>query len=163
MIIGAIHVVCGVACLIFGAVIFLNLKGTRRHRVFGNAYVISMVLLNVTALCIYRLTGHFNLFHLFAILSLVMLFVGWIQVYFRRHFRRWFYRHYVYMSWSYAGLVAATSNEAFVRIPALVTIVHRAGNWVILAAQIVILGICALLLSVNKSRIHQRYAGMISE
>jgi hypothetical protein len=64
------------------------------------------------------------------------------------------------MSWSYAGLVAATSNEAFVRVPALMTIVHRAGNWVILTAQIIILGICAVLLRLNKTRI-QRYAGMV--
>jgi uncharacterized membrane protein len=157
MIIGAVHVFSGVVCLILGALIFLNTKGTRFHRTLGNVYVLAMLLLNVTALCIYRLTGHFNLFHLFALLSLIMVFVGWIQVYFRRHFKRWFYRHYVYMCWSYAGLVAATSNEAFVRVPALKAIVHRTGNWVILAAQIAILGACALLLSLNRTWLHERY------
>lgn len=137
-------------------------KATRPHRALGNVYVISMVLLNITALCIYRLTGHFNLFHLFAILSLVMVLIGWSQVAFRRRFRRWFYRHYTYMCWSYASLVAATSNEAFVRIPALKTVVQRNGNWVILAAQVVILGLCAVLLRINKTRLLETYGGLAS-
>jgi hypothetical protein len=64
------------------------------------------------------------------------------------------------MCWSYASLVAATSNEAFVRVPALKAIVHRSGNWIILAAQVVILGICAVLLARNKTRLHQRYGGL---
>jgi len=160
VIIGAIHILSGVVCLILGAFIFLNTKGTRFHRILGNGYVVAMVLLNVTALGIYRLTGHFNLFHLFAIVSLIMVMVGWTQVYFRRHFKRWFYRHYIYMCWSYAGLIAATSNEAFVRVPALKVIVHRTGNWVILAAQIAILAACALLLTLNKTRLQERYGGL---
>src|ERR1051326_4159570 len=95
--IGIVHTLCGVLCLIFGGVIFLSPKATRRHRTLGIAYVIAMLVLNLTALCIYHLTGRFNLFHLFAILSLAMVLIGWSQVAFRRHFRRWFYRHYTYM------------------------------------------------------------------
>lgn len=159
MIIGAFHTVCGIICLVVGGIIFSATKATRKHRALGNIYVVTMLLLNVTALCIYRLTGHFNLFHLFALGSLVMVLVGWSQVFFRRHFKRWFYRHYMYMCWSYGGLVAATSNEAFVRVPALKTIVHRTGNWVILATQVLILGGCAILLRRNKTRLLQRYAG----
>jgi uncharacterized membrane protein len=153
-----VHTVCGGSCLLLGAFIFLNLKGTSLHRTVGTTYVLAMIALNVTALCIYHLTGRFNLFHLFALLSLAMVLIGWSQVVFRRRFQRWFYRHYTYMCWSYAGLVAATSNEAFVRVPALRRIVQRTGNWLILATQLVILGLCAFLLSRNNTRLQQKYA-----
>jgi uncharacterized membrane protein len=153
------HTLCGTACLVLGAIVLLNTKATRLHRYLGTTYVLAMVAVNVTALCIYHLTGHVNLFHLFAILSLLMVLIGWSQVLFRRRFRRWLYRHYTYMSWSYAGLVAATANEAFVRVPALKGLVQRTGNWIILATQCVILGYCAFLLSRNKNRLQQKYAG----
>lgn len=155
-----VHIVCGASCLVLGASIIFNVKGTRLHRMIGTAYVLAMIALNLTALCIYHLTGQFNLFHLFAILSLAMVLIGWVQVVFRRRLKRWFYRHYTYMCWSYAGLIAATANEAFVRVPALKTIVHRTGNWPILATQAVILGLCAVLLSGNKTRLQEKYAGL---
>src|SRR5205807_8427615 len=119
-----VHTVCGTGSLMLGAVVFFNVKGTRLHRMVGNAYLLCMIAVNVTALCIYHLTGSVNLFHLFAVLSLLMVLIGWSQVVFRRRFHRWLYRHYTYMCWSYAGLVAATSNEAFVRVPVLKTLVH---------------------------------------
>src|SRR5258708_10591109 len=123
-----VHTVCGVGCLVLGAFVFFTVKGTRFHRTVGTAYVLAMIALNVTALCIYHLTGRFNLFHLFAVLSLLMVLIGWAQVAFRRYLQRWFYRHYTYMCWSYAGLVAATSNEAFVRVPVLKALVQRIRN-----------------------------------
>jgi len=153
-----IHVVCGTACLGLGAIVFFNVKATRWHRTVGTAYVLAMVAVNVTALCIYHLTGSFNLFHLFAVLSLLMVLIGWSQVVFRRYLRRWFYRHYTYMCWSYAGLVAATSNEAFVRVPLLKALVQRTGNWLILATQVLILGLCAILLRHHQIRLQQKYA-----
>jgi uncharacterized membrane protein len=152
------HTFSGVACLVLGAFVFFNVKGTRRHRIVGGAYVFTMLVLNLTALCIYHLTGRFNLFHVFAILSLAMVSVGWAQVLYRHRLRRWFYRHYTYMSWSYAGLLAATCNEAFVRVPALNGIVKSTGNWIILATQALLLGLCAILLRRNKARLHNKYA-----
>jgi hypothetical protein len=78
-----------------------------------------MVVVNTTALCIYHLTGRFNLFHALAVASLVMLAAGLAQVVPRRRPRLWLWRHYQYMAWSYVGLLAATNNEAFVRVPPL--------------------------------------------
>ena len=153
-----VHTLCGAICLVLGAFVFFNRKGNRIHRLVGTIYVISMVALNVTALCIYHLTGRFNLFHVFAILILAMVFVGWAQVVFRHRLKSWFYRHYTYMCWSYAGLVAATSNEAFVRVPVLKAVVQHKGNWVILATQAIIVGVCAVVVSRNRTRLHQNYA-----
>jgi uncharacterized membrane protein len=116
---GIIHTACGVLALLLGAVIFLRPKGTRAHVRAGWAYVACMGIVNATALCIYRLTGHFNLFHALALASLGMVAAGVAQVVPRRRPRNWAWRHYHYTSWSYVGLLAATNNEAFVRVPAL--------------------------------------------
>lgn len=116
---GISHTVCGVLALLLGAAIFLRPKGTRTHVRVGWAYAVCMGTVNGTALCIYRLTGHFNLFHALALASLAMVAAGVAQVAFRRRPQNWAWRHYHYMCWSYVGLLAATNNEAFVRIPVL--------------------------------------------
>src|SRR5689334_9453835 len=125
---GHIHVALCIASLILGGVIFCSSKATRQHRWIGRLYALSMLAQNFAALGIYNLTGHFNLFHLTAILSLAMVLVGWSQVVFRRRLRNWLYRHYIYMSWSYVALIAAAFNEAFVRLPFLKVLVHAAGH-----------------------------------
>jgi hypothetical protein len=118
-----------------------------------------MVVLNVAALGIYNLTGHFNLFHLTAILSLVLVLVGWSQIIYRKRLRRWLYRHYVYMCWSYVALVAAAFNEGFVRLPPLKAVVSRNGNWVIIATQVVLVCVSAWLINRKRKSILARYGG----
>jgi uncharacterized membrane protein len=118
-VLGIVHTACGVLALFLGATVFLRAKGTRTHIRIGWAYAACMAGVNATALCLYHLTGHFNLFHALAIISLGMVAVGLAQVVPRRRPRDWAWRHYQYMCWSYVGLLAATNNEAFVRTPAL--------------------------------------------
>ena len=117
--IGVLHTACGVLALLLGARVLLWAKGTPAHVRVGRAYALSMLGLNLSALGIYHLTGRFNLFHLFALISLVTLTIGLAQVVNRRRRPKWLWRHYQYMAWSYVGLLAATSNEAFVRVVAL--------------------------------------------
>jgi uncharacterized membrane protein len=146
------HISFSAVSLVLGAFIFLNTKGTKRHRWAGTLYCGSMVGLNLTALGIYNLTGRFNLFHFTALLSLAMVLVGWAQVLFRRRLRNWLYRHYVYMCWSYVALVAASFNEGFVRLTPLKALVHSAGSWVIKVAQAIIFFSPAILKKTIKSR-----------
>jgi hypothetical protein len=77
------------------------------------------VFVDLSALAIRHLTGRFNLFHALALLSLGMVLGGVAQVRYRRRLRRWLWRHYQYMCWSYAALVAGAVNEATTRVPAL--------------------------------------------
>ena len=112
---GFFHAACGAASLLLGALIFAMRKGTRRHVWVGRAYVAAMTAVNLSSLWIYNLTGGPNVFHALAAGSLAMVAVGWVQVLRRRG--RWLWRHYQYMAWSYVGLLAATTNEAFVRLP----------------------------------------------
>jgi uncharacterized membrane protein len=146
------HICLSVVSLIVGAFIFFQPKGTRAHKIAGKIYSFAMIGLNTSALAIYHLTGRFNLFHLTAILSLILVLVGWWQIIFRHRLRNWLYRHYVYMCWSFTGLVAAALNEGFVRLTLLKTVVHQRGNWVIIAAQGILISVAAILIKRNKQR-----------
>lgn len=118
-VLGIIHTGCGILALLLGGWILLARKGTRAHARAGWGYVASMACLNGTALALYHLTGGFNTFHALAVANLAMVTGGVVQVLNRRRWRRWLWRHYQYMTWSYVGLLAAAVNEGFVRVPAL--------------------------------------------
>ncbi len=74
--IGLTHTVAAVVALLAGAAVLLIPKGTRRHRQVGWVYVVSMLVLNTTALSIYRLFDGFGPFHAGAIFSLVTVAAG---------------------------------------------------------------------------------------
>lgn len=114
---GYVHVAFGVLALVFGLMVFCVVKGTRFHVVLGYLYVASMLGLNITALLIYRLFGHFGPFHVLAVISLLTLLAGWWPAYVKRPAKLWLARHYELMCWSYGGLVAATVAEFAVRLP----------------------------------------------
>jgi uncharacterized membrane protein len=111
------HVIAAVAALALGAVVFLNRKGTRLHVQVGIGYVVSMLIMNATALAIYRLSGTVNAFHVGALFSLATLLAGWVPAIRRKPRDRWLRYHFEFMSWSYVGLVAAAVSEAGTRLP----------------------------------------------
>jgi uncharacterized membrane protein len=112
-----LHIVNSTLALLFGFCIFLVAKGTRQHKFFGYGYVISMALLNISALFIYNLTGRMGPFHIAAIFSFITLVAGFIPVWRRKPAKLWLEYHYQFMSWCYAGLVAAALSEALTRLP----------------------------------------------
>src|SRR6476661_2846417 len=73
---GWTHTFAAITALVSGAGVLLTRKGTRRHRQLGWIYVVSMLLLNATALMIYRLFGRFGPFHVGAVFSLVTVIMG---------------------------------------------------------------------------------------
>lgn len=152
---GYFHTGCGVLALLLGAWIILTEKGTRRHILAGWAYVVCMAFLNLSSLCLYNLTGSFNVFHFLAILSLVMVGIGISQVVRRRS--RWLWRHYQYMTWSYVGLLAATCNEAFVRVPPLQHLTERNGQSLPLLAMTAIVVLSGVVIFAMQERVLARY------
>jgi len=114
-IMGWIHIGLALAALASGAVVLVRRKGTYSHRLLGYVYVISMVGMNVTALSIYRLTGSFGAFHVGAIVSLLTTLAG-VFVAVRRG-DDWLRKHYLWMTYSYVGLLAATASELLTRMP----------------------------------------------
>jgi len=125
---GWTHTLAALAALMAGAALLLTRKGTRRHRQLGWTYVVSMLLLNATALLIYRLFGRFGPFHVGAVFSLVTVVAGTAAALGARRARarrnpveraRALERHYQWMTWSYVGLAAAAVSEIATRMPAL--------------------------------------------
>jgi uncharacterized membrane protein len=125
---GWTHTVAALVALAAGAAVLLTRKGTRRHRQLGWTYVVSMLLLNGTALLIYRLFGRFGPFHVGAVFSFVTVVAGIAAALGARRARarrdgvaraRAIALHYQLMTWSYVGLVAAAMSEIATRVPAL--------------------------------------------
>ena len=111
------HVIAAVAALLLGSIVFLNRKGTRLHVQVGFGYVVSLLVMNATALGIYRLSGGPNAFHVGALFSLATVVAGWVPAIRRKPRDSWLRYHFEFMSWSYVGLVAAAVSEAGTRLP----------------------------------------------
>ena len=142
--IGWTHTVSAVAALVVGAAVLLTRKGTRRHRQLGWAYVVSMLLLNITALLIYRLFGRVGPFHVAAVFSLATVIAGVLAGIGARRARasrnavdraRALERHYQWMTWSYVGLAAAAVSEIATRVPALRP---RPEQWMVFTITVVV-------------------------
>jgi uncharacterized membrane protein len=125
---GLTHTIAATTALVAGAAVLMARKGTRRHRQLGWAYVASMLLLNATALMIYRLFGRFGPFHVGAVFSFATVVAGTVAALGARRARargdavgraRALERHYQWMTWSYVGLAAAAVSEIATRVPAL--------------------------------------------
>ncbi|MEM8546723.1 MAG: DUF2306 domain-containing protein [Pseudomonadota bacterium] len=105
---GLMHFLMALFALVAGPILFLMKKRGGLHRSLGALYILSMLALNVSALTIYGM-GRFNLFHLFAVISLATLLPGIVAISqaIRWRSRRWFTIHAHCMVWSYYGLVMA--------------------------------------------------------
>ena len=112
---GGMHMVAALAAILLGLVVILVPKGRAAHRLWGLAYAFSMLVTCATALLLYGMTGHFGLFHAFAVLCLVYVVMGVVQAVLRRG--AWLRRHLTWMGWSYLGLLAAAATEASIRLP----------------------------------------------
>lgn len=114
---GWIHTIFGLVALAAGTAVLLMRKGTRWHRTLGHVYLTNMLALNISALFIYRLYGHFGPFHWMALASLITLVIGMVPVFTRRPKGGWLQLHAAFINGSYVGLVAATASEITSRIP----------------------------------------------
>ena len=114
---GFIHLISSIGALVLGTFVLFNIKGTSLHKRLGYGYVISMVVLNITAFVIYRLFGRFGPFHIAAIVSTATLFAGIIPALYLRHKKSWIFFHFTFMYWSVIGLYAAFVSEVIVRLP----------------------------------------------
>ena len=136
------HLVAALIALPSGAVIVLFPKGTGLHRLLGIVYAFAMLVLCLSALLIYSLTGHFGLFHVFAILALFYTGLGLVTALLRP--RNWLTQHVRWMTWSYLSLLAATLNEILIRLPLHLNSAPRA--MAVGAGTAVLIGLAYVLL-----------------
>lgn len=113
---GLIHLATAMAAMVFGTLVLLWPKGTRRHKQIGYAYALSMIVMLITSFMIMRLFNGFGLFHYMAIVSSVTLAGGMIPALLRKP-KNWVVLHFAFMYWSVVGLYAAFVAEALTRIP----------------------------------------------
>ena len=155
---GSAHTATAVAAMLIGGLVLLTAKGTARHRWLGWAYVTSMVLLNVSALFIYRLFGRFGPFHAGAVFSLLTVVLGAFAAVQVRRYRaehraadraRALDRHYMWMTWSYVGLLAAAVSEVATRVPILRP---RAGHGVLFGVTVAVVSLVVFVLGARVIR-----------
>ena len=115
--IGLIHLISSCFALIFGTYILIAKKGTKLHIKIGYLYVISMGILILTALMIYRLFNGWGIFHYTTLLSLISIILGMAPIWIKRPVNKWKYLHFSFMYWSVIGLYAAFAAEILTRIP----------------------------------------------
>lgn len=145
---GLIHTATAVLAIVFGSMIFLRPKGGTLHRRIGYVYTVCMIVMLVTSFMLYRLTGGFNVLHAAAILSSITLGVGLRFAILRRPARGWYFFHYLWMSWSYIGLLAAMVAELSTRLAMPIVVAHfgpssRTLFWIIVglaSASVILIG-----------------------
>ena len=115
---GLIHLISSIIALVTGLLVLTTTKGTTRHKKIGYIYVVSMVVLNLTAFMIYRLFGKFAIFHWFAVLSCLTLIAGMYPVLTKKS-KNYLLTHFNFMYWSVVGLYCAFCAEIVTRIPFL--------------------------------------------
>ncbi len=115
---GWLHSLACVIALAGGLFNILAPKGTTLHKRVGGAFTISLVMVCVSALGIYRL-HRFWFPHWDALITLALLAVGWASARQKWPRRGWIYLHLTTMLLSYYMLIAGGINEAFLRIDVL--------------------------------------------
>jgi uncharacterized membrane protein len=115
--VGLIHLIASIAALLAGTLVLILKKGSKKHRQIGYAYVVSMAILLVTALMIYRLFKSWGIFHYATVFSLIVILLGMIPVWTKKPVNKWQYQHFNFMYWSVIGLYAAFAAEVLTRIP----------------------------------------------
>ena len=111
---GLFHTATAILAMLFGTLLLLNKKGTKRHKQIGYVYVVNMLLLNISALGIYSF-GSVSLFHFFVFVSLFSIIRGIYPVLKRKN-KQWLRQHYYNMNWSVIGLYCAFWSEIGVRL-----------------------------------------------
>lgn len=146
---GLFHTLTAVFAMIFGTLVFLNKKGTSKHKVLGYVYIANMLLMNISAFGIYNF-GSFSLFHGFALLSLFSILMGIIPAWRRQE--NWLERHFYLMNWSVVGLYCAFWAEIGVRLFDM-----RYFWWVVMLATILTSIIGSIL--INKEAKKKNFRG----
>jgi len=75
-ILDSLHFACALGALLLGPIIMMRRKGDRTHRWLGRIWALMMAVIIISALSMYEMNGRPNLFHFFALVSLVTLGSG---------------------------------------------------------------------------------------
>ncbi|WP_448569965.1 DUF2306 domain-containing protein [Thalassotalea ganghwensis] len=105
------HVSLAITGVVSGAIVITRRKGDVFHTLLGKVFVLSMVLVNVTAFALWPKYG-FTFFQPLALWNLVWVLLGYYYAA-RKPNKNWLVSHYYFISYAYVGVLAA----AVARIP----------------------------------------------
>lgn len=155
--IGAIHAVLAAVSMLVGLIQLMRVKGGPVHRALGYAFVYAMLIADGAAMLVFQFTGRFNILHLGALANLVCIIFAMVPVLRSPRPANWKLQHYYWISWSYAGLLAAAATELVVRTIHLPT---REQAWMATAAtSIVVTAIAWVIINRNPPRSGTALAG----
>lgn len=123
---GTIHVVLALLCSAVGLVQFLRPKRGAGHRARGYFYVYAMLVSDGTTLLIHRFTGHFNVFHVAAIVNFACIVLAVVPLLRTPRPSNWRSIHYHFIAWSYVSLMSAAAINTALRLLPL-TMRNQAG------------------------------------
>lgn len=143
-IVGMIHVVLASLCLVAGLIQFLRPKRGAGHRARGYFYVYAMLASDAATLLVYRFTGHFNAFHVAAIVNFTLIVLAIVPL--LRTPRPWNWRrtHYYFIAWSYAAPVSAGLTNIAARLLPVTT--REQVGLIALVASLVTMIIASILI-----------------
>jgi uncharacterized membrane protein len=113
---GYLHLVAASLSILLGAFQLIRTRRDQLHRRVGYTYVGAMAVNGITALTVYEFTGGFNIFHGLAIYSLLSIALAVQPMLANPRPLEWKRKHYMWVAWSYAGLMAAAVTEFLVRV-----------------------------------------------
>lgn len=141
---GAIHVALAMLCLLVGFIQFLRPKRGPGHRARGYFYVYAMLVSDAATLLLYRFTGHFNAFHVAAIVNFTLIVLAILPLLRSPRPSSWRTTHYYFIAWSYPSLMSAGAINIVARLLPLTTRGQVA--WMALAVSIVMSAIAYVLI-----------------
>lgn len=148
-----IHTIFSVMALLVGAYIFFIKKGTSKHKILGYIYSLSMLALIVSSFWIFELWGSFGIYHIMSLVSFITLMIGLSFPLLFRHLSYWYIQHYIWMSYSYVGLLMAGGSHIFRLFP-------DTPSWIlmlILWGLPYIVGSILIFSNLNKVKANQSY------
>ena len=112
---GWIHTVFSCIGILVGAEQVIRTRRDRLHRWLGYVYVVCMVVGDLAILTVFRFNGRFNVFHVGAIANLLCIFMALRPMLAMPRPPQWKLTHYMWICWSYVGLLAAALTEFIIR------------------------------------------------
>jgi uncharacterized membrane protein len=119
---GAIHTAAASVGIVTGATQVIRTTRGAFHRRLGYVYIGAMTIADLTVLGVYRFTGSFNFFHGLALFNLFSMAMALRPMLMKPRPFQWKINHYMWICWSYVGLLAAGVTEFLLRVPKV--------NWV---------------------------------
>ena len=112
---GWIHTVFATLGILVGAEQLLRTRRDRLHRWLGYVYVVAMLVGDLAILTVYRFNGRFNVFHVGALVNMFCIVMALWPMLTKPRPPQWKRTHYMWICWSYVGLLAAALTEFIIR------------------------------------------------